>query len=190
MLGLSFPDTCSANPLRSAVAFVADIRIRVIERVAVLAMRFRSVAFELSYWRVVEILSMRDQLQVLGPDARGSDAAMMDFHPVGNLTVGECVGKAMRQPRLACFSKVAVSSGETPAIPCPAVTGLVDLSPKTFLKRPDYLFRPLVRQWVAVALPSAVVHLAPSTLLSRVHTSINRALHVSIVALCPVEGIY
>lgn len=179
-----------ANSLCAAISLLSDSSVCLIEHVTVLAMRFLSVAFELGHRGVVEILGMRDQLEVLRADTRRVDAAVVDFHPSGNRTVGEGVRKPMRQPVLVGISEMPIPRGKSPAIPRPAIAGTIDLSPKTFLKRPDYLFRPLVRQWVAVALPSAVVHLAPSTLLSRVHTSINRALHVSIVALCPVEGIY
>lgn len=179
-----------ANSLCAASSLLSDSSVRLIERVAVLAMCFLSIAFELSHRRVVEILSMGDQFKVLRANARRVDAAVMDFHPVGDLAVGESVGKPMRQPGFVGLSEMPVTGGESPAIPRPAVAAAVDLCPEPLFKRPGYLFRAVVHGGVAMTLPTAVMHSAPSALFGRLHTSIDRALHVSIVAPCPVEGIY
>lgn len=194
MLILSFPDTCSANPLRTAVTFVADVRVHLVEKVAVLAMRLSRVPFELGLWRVVEILSMRHNLKVIRTNTRGVDAAMVDLHPDGDLAIGERVGKSVCEP--CSFSagicpgrsQMAISRGKSPSVPYPAVTRPVGLSPETFFKRPNDLFRAFVHGGIAMSLPAAVVHSAPSTLLNHLRTTIDRALHVSIVVLCPVEG--
>lgn len=176
------------DSLCAAISLLSDSSVCLIEHVTVLAMRFLSVAFELGHRGVVEILGMRDQLEVLRADTRRVDAAVVDFHPSGNRTVGEGVRKPMRQPGLVGISEMPIPRGKSPAIPRPAIAGTIDLRPEPLLKRPNYLFRPVVRQRVSVALPAPVVHLTPSAPLGRFQTSIDRALHVSIVDPCPTRG--
>lgn len=183
---LRMVSACAADALCAPARLLPDVGIRLIKGVAVLAMGLSRVALELHYWRTVQVLCVRLHNEMGRVHARAVGASMAKLLAIVDNAVREDIRHPVCQPRpyrhAVCSRgpKVSVAVRQAISVPGPTSiwsTGLVYFGPEAERKWPDHHFRALVGRCVAMSLPSAVMHTAPTALLNRLRTVGNRTVH-------------
>ena len=184
---MAFPSpqfTCLADALNATIAFVAKSGIRLIKRVAVLAVRLGRISLELSGRRAVHVRGVCLSDKMVGVAAGRVVTSVTDLQSIRDHTVCELVCEAVSQHGPAAASSLAevpIATGEAPSLPLPALIRptLIYLRPKARLWRAYHLLGALVHERITMPLKTPVVHPAPSPLLCQLGTNLNGALHMS-----------
>lgn len=182
MFKLSSTDTGATNTLSSAIRFAADICVCFVERVTVLAMGESCVGFEPYGQGAMQVGCMGFDDEVIWPDTTRIVTRVADLESFRDSVISQRVSKTMRKPCAPIAStanpEVTVTRRQARSTPQPAFTRLVSFCPEPIFKRAKNHLWAMVRQRVAVPLPAAIVHTAPTTFLSGFSTPIDGACHV------------